>query len=54
MNPPRSRRVHVTGAASGIGLETALQLAARGDHIIVADCNVRGGEAAVRYAWPAH
>ena len=45
---PRSRRVLVTGAASGIGLETSLQLAAHGDHIIVADRNVAGGEAAVR------
>jgi NAD(P)-dependent dehydrogenase (short-subunit alcohol dehydrogenase family) len=41
-------RVLVTGAASGIGLETALQLAARGDHVIVADRNVAGGEAVVR------
>ena len=48
MSPPRSRRVLVTGAASGIGLETALQLAARGDHVIVADRNVGAGEAAVR------
>jgi NAD(P)-dependent dehydrogenase (short-subunit alcohol dehydrogenase family) len=42
-------RVLVTGAASGIGLETALQLAARGDHVIVADRNVAGGEAVVRH-----
>ena len=43
-----ARRVLVTGAASGIGLETALQLAARGDHVVVADRNVAGGEAVVR------
>ena len=43
-----SRRVLVTGAASGIGLETSLQLAARGDHVVVADRNVAGGEAALR------
>jgi NAD(P)-dependent dehydrogenase (short-subunit alcohol dehydrogenase family) len=43
-----ARRVLVTGAASGIGLETALQLAARGDHVIVADRNVAGGDAVVR------
>jgi NAD(P)-dependent dehydrogenase (short-subunit alcohol dehydrogenase family) len=43
-----SRRVLVTGAASGIGLETALQLARRGDHVVVADRNVAGGEAAVQ------
>jgi NAD(P)-dependent dehydrogenase (short-subunit alcohol dehydrogenase family) len=41
-----SRRVLVTGAASGIGLETSLQLAARGDRIVVADRNVPGGESA--------
>ena len=43
-----SRRVLVTGAASGIGLETSLQLARRGDHVVVADRNVAGGEAAVQ------
>jgi NAD(P)-dependent dehydrogenase (short-subunit alcohol dehydrogenase family) len=43
-----TRRALVTGAASGIGLETALQLAHRGDHVVVADRNVAGGEAAVR------
>jgi NAD(P)-dependent dehydrogenase (short-subunit alcohol dehydrogenase family) len=48
MNAARSRRVLVTGAASGIGLETSLQLAARGDHVILADRNVTGGGAAVR------
>ena len=42
------RRVLVTGAASGIGLETALQLAARGDHVILADRNVAGGTAAAQ------
>jgi NAD(P)-dependent dehydrogenase (short-subunit alcohol dehydrogenase family) len=40
--------VLVTGAASGIGLETSLALARRGDHVIAADRNVAGGEAAVR------
>jgi len=39
----RPRRILVTGAASGIGLETAVQLAQRGDHVIVADRNVDGG-----------
>jgi NAD(P)-dependent dehydrogenase (short-subunit alcohol dehydrogenase family) len=38
----------VTGAASGIGLETALALAAGGDHVVVADRDVAGGEVAVR------
>jgi NAD(P)-dependent dehydrogenase (short-subunit alcohol dehydrogenase family) len=44
----RARRVLVTGAASGIGLEAALQLAARGDHVVIADRDVAGGEAALR------
>jgi NAD(P)-dependent dehydrogenase (short-subunit alcohol dehydrogenase family) len=46
--PSGSRRVLVTGAASGIGLETSLQLARRGDHVVVADRDVAGGENAVR------
>ncbi|MGH8518392.1 MAG: oxidoreductase [Panacagrimonas sp.] len=37
------RRTLITGAASGIGLETALQLARLGDHVVVADRNVAGG-----------
>src|SRR5262249_37537136 len=44
----RSRRVLVTGAASGIGLETSRQLAALGAHVILADRNATGGEAALR------
>ena len=48
MSAARSRRVLVTGAASGIGLETSLQLARRGDHVVVADRNIAGGEAAVQ------
>jgi len=48
MGEPGRRRALVTGAASGIGLETALQLAERGEHVIVADRNVEGAEAAVR------
>ena len=42
-----ARRVLVTGAASGIGREAAFELARRGDHVIVADRNVAGGEAVV-------
>jgi len=45
--PSGTRRVLVTGAASGIGLETSLQLANLGHHVLVADRNVPGGEAAV-------
>ena len=42
------RRALVTGAASGLGLETALGLARRGAHLLIADRNVPGGESAVR------
>lgn len=45
---PGSRRILVTGAASGIGLETSLQLARRGDHVVVADRDVDGGRASVK------
>jgi NAD(P)-dependent dehydrogenase (short-subunit alcohol dehydrogenase family) len=48
LSAPGSRRVLVTGAASGIGLETSLQLARRGDHIVVADRDVAGGKATLR------
>jgi NAD(P)-dependent dehydrogenase (short-subunit alcohol dehydrogenase family) len=41
-------RALVTGAASGLGLQAALQLAQRGCQVIVADRNVEGGEAAAR------
>lgn len=41
------RRALITGAASGLGLETALGLARRGAHVVIADRNVEGGEAAV-------
>ena len=47
-NAPRSRRVLVTGAASGIGLEASRELARGGDHVIVADRDVAGGETAVQ------
>ena len=40
------RRALVTGAASGLGLETAAGLAAMGAQVILADRNVEGGEAA--------
>ena len=46
--PSGARRVLVTGAASGIGLETALALARGGDHVVVVDRDVAGGRAAVR------
>jgi NAD(P)-dependent dehydrogenase (short-subunit alcohol dehydrogenase family) len=45
---PATRRVLVTGAASGIGLAVSLELGRRGDHVVLADRNVAGGEAALR------
>ncbi|MDM4770679.1 oxidoreductase [Solimonas sp. SE-A11] len=42
------RRALVTGAAAGLGYETALGLAARGAEVILADRNVEGGQAALR------
>jgi NAD(P)-dependent dehydrogenase (short-subunit alcohol dehydrogenase family) len=47
MNTPP--RAIVTGGASGLGLEAAKVLAARGYHVVVADRNVPGGEAAVEF-----
>ncbi len=41
------KRALVTGAASGLGLETAIGLAVRGAEVIIADRNVAGGLAAV-------
>ena len=42
------RRALVTGAAAGLGYETALGLAARGADVILADRNVEGGQAALQ------
>ncbi|MGH8461934.1 MAG: oxidoreductase [Stenotrophobium sp.] len=41
------RRALVTGAAGGLGYETALGLAARGAQLILADRNVEGGKSAL-------
>lgn len=38
----------VTGGASGIGRETALKFANKGDQVVVADFNVAGGEETVK------
>lgn len=49
------RRALVTGAASGIGYETAAALAAKGAEVLLADRNELGGAAAVqriRAQWP--
>jgi len=46
MSPPNSRRILITGSASGIGLQAALQLAASGHRLVLADRNVAAGEAA--------
>jgi len=46
-----SRKVAlVIGAASGIGREVALQLARKGAHVVAADLNLAGAEAAARDA----
>src|SRR5690606_27523103 len=37
--------VIITGAASGIGRETAYRLAQDGAHVVIADINSEGGEA---------
>ena len=42
----QGRRFLITGAASGLGFETAAGLASRGAQVILADCNVEGGRAA--------
>jgi NAD(P)-dependent dehydrogenase (short-subunit alcohol dehydrogenase family) len=44
--PPK--RILITGAASGIGLETARGLSRQGHRVIIADRNVDGGEAIAR------
>lgn len=43
-----TKRVMITGAASGIGLEVALQLARQGHHIIISDRNQSGSEVVAR------
>ena len=48
MSQSKTLRVLITGAASGLGMQAARQLAGKGYHVIVADRNVAEGEAAVR------
>ncbi|MDP9141501.1 MAG: oxidoreductase [Pseudomonadota bacterium] len=48
------KRALVTGAASGLGLETALGLAARGAEVIIADRNVAGAKAALAQITALH
>jgi len=38
----------ITGAASGIGLATAIRFAGEGTAVVIGDLNLEGGEAAVR------
>jgi NAD(P)-dependent dehydrogenase (short-subunit alcohol dehydrogenase family) len=45
----RGKRALVTGAAGGLGYETALGLAALGAQVILADRNVEGGNAALEH-----
>jgi len=44
MNHARSRRILITGATSGIGLHTTLQLAAQGEHVVLAARNAQKGD----------
>jgi NAD(P)-dependent dehydrogenase (short-subunit alcohol dehydrogenase family) len=46
MTLSNSRRILITGSASGIGLQAARQLAALGHRLVLADRNVAAGEAA--------
>jgi len=48
------KRALVTGAASGLGLETAIGLAVRGAEVIIADRNVAGAQAAVEQIKALH
>lgn len=52
MNRFSGKTVVITGAASGIGRETAIRFAEEGANVVIGDLNVEGGQETVRLCSP--